>query len=317
MGDANPLVSIACITYNQEKYIAQTIEGFLLQEVGFSIEIIIHDDASTDRTATIIQEYATKYPHLIFPIIQTENKWSNGINPMSSYVFPRCRGKYVAICEGDDYWIDPTKLRRHADYLEAREEYSMVYSDIISIDENGHKRPITLFSRLGHLLRKKEGDLEKTLVKGNFIMTLTTLIRKSELLIAESIIHSYPKNISYIDYTLFLEISRLGKIHFDHQKTAAYRVLTESVSHSVDLDKRMEFIEKTSEISLFYNEKYSTGYSVSFLRRIRLGAQLKELASRKMYKKYFELFLIGIEEDWVNLFRLKHYLCLIVSFLGE
>ena len=317
MGSENPLVSIACITYNQEKYITQTIEGFLLQEVEFPIEIIIHDDASTDRTATIFKDYAGKYPHLIFPIIQTENKWSKGINPMSDYVFPACRGNYVAVCEGDDYWVDPRKLERHVKFLETRKEYSMVYSDIISIDENNHKRKVSFLFQMGHLIRKKEGFLQKTLVKGNFIMTLTTLFRKSELLKAEAIIRNNPKNISNIDYALFLEMSRLGKIHFDDHKTAAYRVLTESASHSSDLDKRMEFIEKTSEISLFYNHKYNVGYSETFLRRIKLGAQLKELATRKMYKKYFGLFLAGIKEDWVNLFRPKHYLWLVVSFLGR
>ncbi len=99
-------VSISCLTYNHEKYIAQTIEGFLLQKTTFKYEILIHDDASTDNTSRIVQEYAGKYPSLIKPLIQTENQYSQGVR-VEKFNRERALGEYYALCEGDDYWTDP------------------------------------------------------------------------------------------------------------------------------------------------------------------------------------------------------------------
>ena len=116
------LVSICCITYNHEPYIRDAIEGFLMQKTDFPFEVLIHDDASTDGTADIIREYETKYPDIIKPIYQTENQYSKGIKISATYNYPRAKGKYIALCEGDDYWIDPYKLQKQVDFLEAHEE---------------------------------------------------------------------------------------------------------------------------------------------------------------------------------------------------
>lgn len=105
------MVSIVCTTYNHEKYIEDAIKGFLIQETDFPFEIIIHDDASTDMTADIIREYEKKYPEIIKPIYQVENQYSKGIKPsVNSYKI--ATGKYIALCEGDDYWIDRHKLTK-------------------------------------------------------------------------------------------------------------------------------------------------------------------------------------------------------------
>jgi glycosyltransferase involved in cell wall biosynthesis len=105
-----PVVSICCITYNHESYIEDVLEGFLKQETDFPFEILIHDDASTDRTAEIIREYEEKYPRLIKPIYQTENQYSKGIKVSSVFNFPRATGEYIAMCEGDDKWLSSQKL---------------------------------------------------------------------------------------------------------------------------------------------------------------------------------------------------------------
>ena len=125
-----PLVSIICITYNHAKFIAQAIEGFLLQKTNFPIEIIIHDDCSTDNTQEIIQSYADKYPKLIKTIFQKKNQYSLGV-PMFPSVFPYCKGKYIAHCEGDDYWTDPHKLQRQVDFLEKNSKYILVAENSI------------------------------------------------------------------------------------------------------------------------------------------------------------------------------------------
>ncbi len=112
------LVSICCITYNHEKYIREALDSFLMQKTNFEYEILVHDDASTDNTAKIIREYESKYPNLIKPIYQTKNQYSQGVAINASYVWPRAQGKYIALCEGDDYWTDPYKLQKQIDVLE-------------------------------------------------------------------------------------------------------------------------------------------------------------------------------------------------------
>ena len=122
------MVSISCITYNHEPFIRKALDGFLMQKTDFPYEIIIHDDASTDRTADIIREYHEKYPNIIQPLIQTENQYSKGIaNISGAFNFPRARGKYIAMCEGDDYWIDENKLQKQVDYMETHEGCTMCF----------------------------------------------------------------------------------------------------------------------------------------------------------------------------------------------
>ena len=104
-----PLVSIDCITYNHEAYISQALDGFLMQKTKFLFEVLIHDDLSTDGTADIIRKYEKKYPLIIKPIYQTVNQFSKGVEISKKFQFPRAQGKYIAICEGDDYWTNPNK----------------------------------------------------------------------------------------------------------------------------------------------------------------------------------------------------------------
>ncbi len=123
-----PLVSICCLTYNHSAYIRAALDGFLGQRTSFPYEVLIHDDASTDGTADIIREYEKRYPDVIKPVLQTENRYSQGITNISgTYNFPRAQGRYIAMCEGDDYWTDPGKLQRQADFMEANPDCSLVF----------------------------------------------------------------------------------------------------------------------------------------------------------------------------------------------
>jgi glycosyltransferase involved in cell wall biosynthesis len=136
MTSKEPLVSICCITFNHEKYIANTLKGFLMQKTNFAFEIIVHDDASTDHTASIIREYAERYPHMVQTILQSENQYSQGRKPFI-LTFNQSRGKYIALCEGDDYWVDPDKLQKQIDFLEAHPESVGCFHDCITVDEEG------------------------------------------------------------------------------------------------------------------------------------------------------------------------------------
>jgi len=132
--NTTPLVSISCLTFNHGPFLRQCLDGFLMQKTSFPFEIIIHDDCSTDDTAMIIEEYTQRYPNIIFPIYQPENQYSKGFRGMTvKYNFPRCRGKYIALCEGDDYWTDPSKLQKQIDFLEVNPDFAGC-SHLISVD---------------------------------------------------------------------------------------------------------------------------------------------------------------------------------------
>lgn len=127
--DSRPLmVTIRCITYNHEPYIRQCLEGFVMQKTNFRFEAVVHDDASTDGTANIIREYAEKYPDIIKPIYENENQYSKHDGSLTRIMNEACKGKYVALCEGDDYWIDPLKLQKQVDFLETHSDYAMCFS---------------------------------------------------------------------------------------------------------------------------------------------------------------------------------------------
>jgi glycosyltransferase involved in cell wall biosynthesis len=139
MSELKPLVSISCITFNHEPYIRQCLDGFLAQKVDFPFEIIIYDDASTDGTVQVVEEYIEKYPGLFKPFFNTENQYSKGIRGMNmKFNFDRCTGKYIAFCEGDDFWTDPNKLHKQVDFLEKNPNFSICctnYSEVNSNDE--------------------------------------------------------------------------------------------------------------------------------------------------------------------------------------
>ena len=125
---STPLVSICCLTYNHAPFIRKCLDGFLMQQTDFPIEILIHDDCSTDGTTEIIKEYAAQYPDVIFPLYEEENKYSRGgAGKMDLYNYNRARGRYIAYCEGDDYWTDPLKLQKQVDFMESHPEYSVCF----------------------------------------------------------------------------------------------------------------------------------------------------------------------------------------------
>ncbi len=135
--EGKPCVSIYCAAYNHEKYIAQALEGFVSQKTTFPFEVIVNEDASTDNTAQIIREYEEQYPHIIKPIYQTENQYRLKKSISLYHMFPKAQGKYVAVCEGDDFWTDPLKLQKQYDYMEAHPDCPLVAHKTMRVFENG------------------------------------------------------------------------------------------------------------------------------------------------------------------------------------
>jgi len=134
-----PLVSCLTTTYNHEKYIAQCLDSMLMQETDFPFEIIVRDDCSTDKTASIIHEYAKKFPTIIKAIFETENKFHISPHYGGRLVLKKAVGKYICKLDGDDYWRDKKKLQKQADFLETHEAYVLTYFNFIHVDENGQQ----------------------------------------------------------------------------------------------------------------------------------------------------------------------------------
>lgn len=216
--DSMPLmVTIRCITYNHEPYIRQCLEGFVMQKTNFRFEAIVHDDASTDGTADIIREYAERYPDIIKPIYEVENQYSKRDGSLRRIMDEHTHGKYVALCEGDDYWIDPLKLQKQVDFLEEHTECSMTCSRAKRFSNIKQKY-------IDDVICSKEDDfLEPKYVIGKggaFIATCSILYRKE-------VIDSYPlycRNCYVGDYPLQIMCAMKGKIWYYNETMAVYRV---------------------------------------------------------------------------------------------
>ncbi|MBF0597494.1 glycosyltransferase family 2 protein [Faecalibacter rhinopitheci] len=190
------MVSICCTAYNHEKFIEQTLEGFIMQQCNFKFEILISDDASPDNTASIIKKYEDKYPDLFRVFYLKENQYSKGIKPLFNILFPAAKGKYIAICEGDDYWTDPLKLQRQVDFLEENLQYSCCFHRYLTLEENG----IFKDELLPHI---SVDTIINTSIffRDWYTKTLTSLIRKSDLDKSK-----YYKYIDARDTVLFYEL---------------------------------------------------------------------------------------------------------------
>ena len=213
---SKPAVSISCCTFNHERFIEDALEGFLIQDTDFPFDILIHDDASTDRTAAIIREYQQQYPNLIKPIYQTENQFSQG-KKVARLNRNRAEGRYIAFCEGDDYWISAEKLQRQFDVLNQNQDIGMVHTEILYV--NNEKLTITPPEAYVDLKnRDRDGDIFwDLLMNGNTILTASVMVRKE-------LIDCCSAEWFHYDYWMFSDLARRSKVAFISDKMAAYRM---------------------------------------------------------------------------------------------
>lgn len=176
--NATVLVSIVCATYNHEQYLTDAINGFLSQKTTFAIEIIIHDDASRDGTPEIIKAYALKYPKLIVPILQSENQYSKGSFKPTVHAAKFARGKYIAFCEGDDYWVNENKLQLQVESLEKHPDVDFSFHAAHIASEGIISNSVGW--RLGKTRVIPFPDLLET-AAGSFAPTASYVIRKRVL----------------------------------------------------------------------------------------------------------------------------------------
>lgn len=243
------MVSILCTTYNHEPYISQCLDGFVMQKTNFRFEAIVHDDASTDGTAAIIREYAEKYPDIIKPIYETENQYSKHDGSLDRIMDKACEGKYIAFCEGDDYWTDSLKLQKQVNFLEGNPDYGMVYT--------GHRRYIQKENRFvdGKNVSQDFNDL----LLSNNIATHTVVLQRS--LFKDFNIEIIPiavkRSWMMRDTPLWLFTMAHAKAKYLPDITGVYRQLENSACHFTSFEQDRDFWMSHFDMSLYFAKKYN------------------------------------------------------------
>ena len=287
MFDAKPLVSICCLAYNHEPYIRECLDGMLMQRTTFKFEILIHDDASTDNTAKIIKEYAEKYPTIIKPILQTENQYSKGKGILIPFVYPRAKAKYIALCEGDDYWIDPYKLQKQVDFLEANEEYSLCFHNAIEHWEDG-SREDSIFSDV------EDRDYSAVEIYKKWTIPTASVVFRKDVIdsLRYKEVSLNPKFI-YGDIILFLTCAEFGKLRGFTDTMSIYRRHIGGIVYGFNLKRDYKQCIHDIEIGKVFKGKEIKNTSLFFSssRAFRVMLHCICLRDYELLSKSFRVFL--------------------------
>lgn len=283
-------VSVLCVVYNHEEYISNAIESFLKQRTDFAFEIVIHDDASTDGSASVIAHYQSLYPNIIKPIFQSENQYSKSPNSVFVIGAESCSSNYIALCEGDDYWLSKDKLQKQHMALKSKEEINLSFHPYRT--ESG-RFSASLFGggAIGKIV-----SLKKMIVSGpTFVALSSVMIKKSTLINALSrcidmpigdlfiqLYGSYPNGSLYVGgvfsyYRVLSEGSWSGK--------AANFGLDMKFSHWVTTNKGLDFFDddtnqnKTTDIAFtkYYRAHGLLDYALAERDEVFFGKILSEL----------------------------------------
>lgn len=259
------LVSIWCLTYNHELYIRDAIEGFLAQKTSFGYEIIIHDDASTDKTAEIIREYEQKYPNLIRGIYQEENQFGKN-QPSIEWILElekqNCKGKYIALCEGDDYWIDAQKLQLQVDYLEAHPECIMTVHDTIDMDYKNY----TVNSR--SIFAKDCTIPPNMIIMQDILIPAASIMHRKELLLMDKPF----LNMGIGDFPMELFALTKGEVYYFSRIMSVYRYRhQDSWTTTITEGQNLYFIHNILMINflLFFNDYTNRVYEKFIMSKLQ------------------------------------------------
>lgn len=292
--DTRPImVSIRCATYNHAPYIRQCLDGFIMQKTNFRFEAIVHDDASTDGTTEILREYAEKYPDIIKPMFETENQYSKGLLKMNDAINKRLTGKYVALCEGDDYWTDSLKLQKQVDFLENNPDYSLVRTNVDRYHQKEGWLENDYFSHSKRIEDTKEFYIMHTL----WLATCTWLFRN--IYMNRELDYSRG-DVFYGDIYILLNLSRFGMIKYMDESMAVYRILDDSASHFKSWKSWFIFSWKCKNTRLMFAVDKPFHFKVKFwvmeflrvgYRAIRsLDPKCMAIASKSIMKDFGILF---------------------------
>lgn len=253
------LVSIICTAYNHEDYIEKALTSFLNQKTTFNFEVLVNDDASTDRTAEIIRSYELRYPDIIFGIYQKENQYSQKINIPKTFLFPKARGKYIAICEGDDYWTSEEKLEKQVQYLESHEDCVCCVHSGKYIFDNGKDR--------GDLFRayscSRNVDIKDSILYW-LVPTASFLFKQEFKYIPEEITSEYFGDVPRLLYLL-----TRGNVYYLDESLSAYRLMSKSSLSKKRSLESIEFKQKLLKGTIDYYKRFDVYTNLIFTEYIK------------------------------------------------
>ncbi len=320
---SEPLVSVKMITYNHAPFIAQAIEGVLQQKTNFPFELVIGEDCSTDGTREIVFEYQRKYPDIIRVITSDENV---GMKKNGYRTTKACRGKYIAYCEGDDYWHRTDKMQIQAEYLESHPDCGLVYTSY-DVYHPSEKKHIKDYISHRNLLIPEDPSLTDIVEnKGGWmfgLLTCTVMLRRALL---EKIVEADPyihKSEYFLmgDTQVWAEMATLAKLHFMPESMATHIITDESATRSKDIKKVLRFGISSAELGLYLCKKYNLPVNIRVQyesywcdRALRLALYLRnpDLADEvKTKKKTFGW------KDWIRYYGAKnkavHYIYIMAA----
>ena len=284
-------VSICCLVYNHEKYLRRCLESLLEKETNFIYEILVHDDASTDKSTEIIREFEKKYPEIIKPIYQTENQYSKGVNISWTYQYPRAEGKYLAWCEGDDFWSDPKKLQLQYETLEKYENCGFCAHSVLCVSEDGKsiqgKYPDI---ELSDGILKSEKWIEYLLKENRYLFQTSSYFMRKEIIQKEKLeIPEFVRISPVGDIALMLLAALKGDAYFIKRPMSCYRKNSNgswNVRVYSNTEKRIENTERTI-LSLKSYKKFSNH---KFDHYVDIKILWNEFSILLLKEKYKELF---------------------------
>jgi glycosyltransferase involved in cell wall biosynthesis len=273
--DSKPLVSICCITYNHESFIRSALEGFLLQQTDFPIEILVRDDASTDGTAAIIRDYQRRYPGLIKPILEQTNQFSRGVKPLP-FLLRQAQSEFIAVCEGDDYWTDPHKLQKQIDYLRSHPDVILTAHAVRAVDSSGNS-----INHVGHVKPTKSLITQQDMAYGEIPFPTASVVFRN--------IFEIPHfTVLAGDAVLFTLSSNFGNAFFFRETMGVYRVHHGGVWSGLNILARQEESLKTK--AFLPNLVIPQHKSLAYLNLFRFTKNSQLSLTRKVFWMSLALF---------------------------
>lgn len=296
----NPLLTIVCLTYNQENYIRETLDSFLMQQTTFEFDILIHDDASTDNTLAIIEEYKSLYPNKIKVIRQRENIYkSKGLLYIYWLAISTCTSKYIAYCEGDDYYASESKLQKQVDFLEKNSDYKLVHTGFFKYKTDKNKISPFKLSK-----RQLTGNIFNDILRHNMIIAPTVVFDRN--IATDALNELVPISISQkwqtADYPIWLYIAKHSKIGYIEDRTTVYRYSKESISSCKNRKKYTVFLLSIKMIKEYFITKYNVSDKISNTAVTQSASEIYRYALKsrdsELIKMSRKLFIKNI--DYVN-----------------
>ena len=256
-----PLVSVKMITYNHAPFITEAIEGVLQQETTFPFELVIGEDCSTDGTREIVFDYQKKHPDIIRVIISDKNV---GMKKNNLRTLKAGRGKYIAFCEGDDYWHHPGKLQKQVDYMESHSECGLVFTDYDIYLQRPNKVVRNVNCSYG-IRSPMHLNVEQIIEKVGTVVNTCTVMGRRKLI--EQVIYGDPylhqsEKFLMGDTQLFAELALISKVSYYPESLATYRIHDESATRSRDPRKVQRFRKSAAEMKLYLCDKHRLPESI-------------------------------------------------------